>query len=421
MMHEERSKTRVVIETFSLTMRLLFDLVLSITWWGPEDRDRSSGRDRDRTGIEIIVLSQVPWDYLWQRNHHTMAIISRQAKVLYCCPIPTVTAAKERKSRDALAAKHFNENLMHFRPLVLWGDSRSSLVRALNRLILSAAVRRHASSNGMGGKRRVLWFYYPTFGTLAGHLDEDFVVYDIQDEYSAFSWFPRDTVQREQSLLTRCDLVFTGTLQLWKRKKQYNPNMFFVQCGVESDHFRKALNGDTEIPHDMAGIAKPVFGYFGLVDARVDMGMLEAVASRRPDWTFVLIGPCHVEKRSPNILLTGRREYNELPAYLKAFDICMIPFVMNANTKNLNPTKLLEYFASGRPVISAPIPDVVDLYSHLVEIAATPEEFIAAADRLLTENGRGRSEEMQKEAAENSWEGMVNTMLTHIERTFEEQ
>jgi len=420
-MQEKTSKTGVALQIIYLSVRILFDLIRTLLTRGEPGQEGHAGQNRDESGIEVIVISQVPWDYLWQRNHHTMALISRQARVLYCCPIPTVTAAKEGKSYSSLAPRRYNDDLMYFRPLVLWGDSRIPLVRVLNRMIISNSISRYAALNGMGGKRRVLWFYYPTFGSVAGHLDEDLVMYDIQDEYSAFSWFPPDTPQRERDLIDRCDLVFTGTLQLWKKKNKYNPNMYFIQCGVESEHFSGALNDDTLIPEDVAHLKDPVFGYFGLLDTRVDMEMLEAVASQRPEWTFVLIGPCHVEKRSPNILLIGRREYDELPAYLKAFDICLIPFVMNDNTKNLNPTKLLEYFASGKPVISAPIPDVVDLYPDLVEIAATPDEFILAAERLLSENGGRRSAEMKREAAENSWDGMVNKMLSHIERTFKER
>jgi glycosyltransferase involved in cell wall biosynthesis len=382
---------------------------------------RDPVHSRGSGGFEIIVVSQVPWDYLWQRNHHTMARISQSAKVLYATPIPTVTAAKEGKTiRDLSAGKH-GENLMHYRPLVLWGDSRCGAVRALNRDFLRNSLASHARKNGMGGRSRVLWFYSPTFGSLAGRLGEDLVVYDIQDEYSAFSWYPRDTAERERALLSKCDLVFTGTLQLRKNKEQYNRRIHFVQCGVESDHFSMSREESVTVPDDVSGIPKPVLGYFGLVDGRLDIAMLEEVAKRRPDWNILLIGPAHIATSRPNIFMIGKREYRDLPRYLRAFDICLIPFVMNENTRNLNPTKLLEYFASGKPVISAPIPDIMELYPDLVEFAATPEEFIAAAAKLISGEGEEKRRRRIREAAGNSWESMVEKMLSHLERTFGEK
>ncbi|MFQ6104488.1 MAG: glycosyltransferase [Candidatus Glassbacteria bacterium] len=409
------------IRTLLLSLWVLLDslgVLLRRVLYGLLFSRRRSGPGAD---FEVIAISQVPWDYLWQRNHHTMSRISERRKVLYCCPIPTVTAAKEEIKIGSLTARSYNENLMYFRPIVLWGDSRVGAVRYLNRLLLRNFIKWHAVRNGMGGSRRILWYYFPTYEMVAGHLNEDLVLYDIQDEYSAFSWFPPDTAELERRLLGKCDLVFTGTLQLWKRKNRYNRNMHFIQCGVDSEHFKKALNEDAEAPSDMMGLKKPILGYFGLVDTRVDMDLLEAVASQKPDWTIVLIGPSHVEKRASNILMMGRRTYDELPGYLKSFDVCLIPFVLNENTRNLNPTKLLEYFASGKPVISTPIPDVIDLYSDLVEIASTPEEVMKAVYRVLSDEDGEKARKRMREAAENSWEGMVESMLSHIERTFKEK
>jgi glycosyltransferase involved in cell wall biosynthesis len=421
MKQNKKSGFGLVVRVLLLSAWMLYDSVKIILLRLLHGMDRARHASAVDGDFELVVMSQVPWDYLWQRNHHTMARISENRKVLYCCPIPTITAAKEGKDLVSFSPRKYKDNLMYLRPLVLWGDSRLSAVRILNRLIMRNLLKWYAAKNGMGNRRRILWFYVPTFESIAGHMGEDLVMYDIQDEYSSFSWFPPDTAEKEKGLLHKCDLVFTGTLQLWKRKNQYNKNMHFIQCGVESGHFGRSLEKDTVIPADVANLEKPILGYFGLVDARIDMELLESVASRRPEWTIILIGPCHIEKRSPNILTIGRRDYEELPGYLRAFDICLIPFVMNDNTRNLNPTKLLEYFASGKPVISTPIPDVIDLYQDLVEIVATPDEFIHAAERALSSDEEKKALEREKEAMENSWDGMVGKMLSHMERTLEEK
>jgi len=417
-MQKELSSTEVMLRTLSLSAWVLIDSVITLFRRIVCTSGHKAVTSWRSTDLEFVVISQVPWDYLWQRNHHTQSRISEKSKVLYCCPIPTLSAAKEGTTTGSLTAHKHNDNLLTFRPLMLWGDSKLSLVRILNRLILRNYLKWFTSLNGMVGNRRVLWFYYPTYESLVGHLDEDLVLYDIQDEYSSFSWFPADTEEREINLIRKCDLVFTGTLQLWKRKKRHNPNMHFIQCGVESSHFGRSREETTVIPSDAAGLGKPVLGYFGLVDTRTDIDMLETVAARKPDWNILLIGPSHIEKKAPNIHMIGRRDYHELPGYLKAFDICLIPFVLNDNTRNINPTKLLEYFASGKPVISAPIPDVIDLFSGIVEIAGTPDEFIEAAERALSEDTEEKVEKRIREAEDNSWEGMVEKMLVHIERTF---
>lgn len=414
----ERSSLRVAARTFLLSIRLLAEQfrILCAQLFLKMPVPASTPGD-----LEFVVISQVPWDYLWQRNHHTMARISRRARVLYATPIPTITAAKEGKDACLLEGGMHGENLMHYRPVVLWGESKLDSVRKLNRLFLKNSLIWHAGRNGMGGCRRVLWFYFPTYESLVGRLEEDLVVYDIQDEYSAFSWYPRDTARRERDLLSKCDLVFTGTLQLRKRKEEYNRRIHFVQCGVESEHFSSAREVETALPQDVAALPRPVLGYFGLVDTRIDIAMLEEVASKRPGWTILLIGPAHIETSKPNIRMIGTRDYKELPRYLRGFDICLIPFVLNENTRNLNPTKLLEYFAAGKPVITAPIPDVVELYPDLVEFASTAEEFIGAAERLLSGEGEEKRNRRIKEATENSWDAMVERMLSHIENTFKEK
>lgn len=414
----EKSSWKIAVRTLSLSVRALAELVVFLGARLLRKNDLSA---RTAGNWEVLVISQVPWDYLWQRNHHTMARIARKARVLYAAPIPTITAAKEGKTAESLGARMHGENLMHYRPIVLWGDSRLGLVRGLNRLILRNSLTWHASKNGMGSRPRILWFYIPTHESLVGRLGEDLVVYDIQDEYSSFSWYPHDTAEREKELLAKCDIVFTGTLQLRKRKAPASRRIHFVQCGVESEHFGKSRDEASPVPPDVQGLPKPVLGYFGLVDKRIDIRMLEQVAARRPGWTILLIGPSHIESSTPNIVMLGRRDYRDLPLYLRCFDICLIPFVMNENTRNLNPTKLLEYFASGKPVISAPIPDVVELYPDLVEFASTPEEFIRAAESLLSGEPVDRRDRRVRVAAGNSWEAMVEKMLSHLEEVVKEK
>jgi glycosyltransferase involved in cell wall biosynthesis len=156
-------------------------------------------------------------------------------------------------------------------------------------------------------------------------------------------------------------------------------------------------------------------GWFGVVDERVDYAMVGEMARMRPDWSFAMVGPVvkvdpNLLPHSPNLYWMGGRDYQVLPNYCRAFDLCMMPFAMNASTQYINPTKGLEYMATGRPIISTPVRDVVRQWSHLVDIVRTADEFVAAAERLLKNPDPARLQKALDLAKQCSWEVTVDTM-----------
>jgi glycosyltransferase involved in cell wall biosynthesis len=158
-----------------------------------------------------------------------------------------------------------------------------------------------------------------------------------------------------------------------------------------------------------------VLGWFGVVDERVDYAMVGEMARLRPDWSFAMVGPVvkvdpNLLPHSPNLFWLGGRDYQMLPNYCKAFDICMMCFAINAATEYINPTKALEYFATGKPVISTPVKDVVRQYSDVVDIVKTAEEFVAAAERVLKNRPLDRIQKGMDLANASGWENTVATM-----------
>jgi UDP-galactopyranose mutase len=214
-------------------------------------------------------------------------------------------------------------------------------------------------------------------------------VFDAMDELSKFKFAPVKLLDLEQELIDRADIVFTGGSSLFEAKKDRHENIHCFPSSVDRVHFLKARARQFD-PADQEDLPKPRLGFYGVIDERFDIELLDKVAEMRPDWSFVMVGP--VVKiseedlpRRPNIHYLGGKTYDQLPAYLSGWDVALMPFAMNESTQFISPTKTPEYLAGGKPVVSTPIKDVVRHYGQLegVKIASSPEEFVAACEQAL--------------------------------------
>jgi UDP-galactopyranose mutase len=242
-------------------------------------------------------------------------------------------------------------------------------------------------------KRQVIeycaWYYTPMALNYSSNLRPALVVYDCMDELSAFAGAPPAMRENEKALFASADLVFTGGATLYEAKRKQHPSVYLFPSSVDASHFRQARN-EQHCPADQREIPEPRIGYAGVIDERMDLGLLEAVAASRPDWHLVLIGP--VVKIDPgslprrqNIHYLGMKSYSELPAYFSGWRIGMLPFALNKSTRFISPTKTPEYLSAGLQVISTPIRDVVKPYGDLglVRIAASASGFVSEADSVL--------------------------------------
>ena len=245
------------------------------------------------------------------------------------------------------------------------------------------------------------------------------VVYDCMDELANFRFAPPDIGAREQFLLERADLVFTGGYQLFESKSRHHHNVHFYGCGVDVAHFGRAGLEETVVPQDVAGLPGPVFGYFGVIDERLDYPLLQALAERFPQASIAMAGPfAKVDPEQlphlPNLHWLGHRAYEELPSLVKGFDVCLMPFALNDATRYINPTKTLEYMAAGKPVVSTAVADVVRNFTPIVDVAWSPEEFIDAVERAWKCPDPGRIAEGVVRAAHASWDATVAEMEQDI-------
>lgn len=322
----------------------------------------------------LVCFSHLRWAFVHQRPQHLMTRFAREYQVFFV-EEPVVAEA----AVPSLEVRRTDDGVWIVVPRIPAGTDP----RAAQRSLLDDLFA------GFGLVRPILWYYTPMSLAFSDHLPAAAVVYDCMDELSAFQGAPPALRTREDALLARADLVFTGGHSLYLAKRQRHHCVHAFPSGVDVGHFAAARGGIAEAA-DQAGLARPRLGFYGVLDERLDRALLAAVAARRPDWQFVLLGP--VAKidpeslpRAPNLHYLGPRPYAALPSYLAGWEVALMPFALNAATRFISPTKTPEYLAAGRPVVATPVPDVVRAYGDtgLVALAATPAAFVAACERAI--------------------------------------
>jgi UDP-galactopyranose mutase len=325
----------------------------------------------------IICLSHLRWDSVFQRPHHLMTRFGRERHVFFV-EEPRCDGHERVDVREV--APGVTVVVAHVR-----SDADARGLAAAQRAAVDEAV------GLLGSDRFALWFYTPMAVAWTRHLRPAAVVYDCMDELSAFADAPVTVTDREGELLDSADLVFAGGQSLFERKRGRHPHVFLFPSGVDREHFARARLAGAD-PSDQAQIAHPRIGFFGVLDERLDTTLLAGVASIRPQYGFVLLGPItKIDERSlpsaPNIHHLGQKRYDDLPDYIRGWDVAMLPFANNEATRFISPTKTPEYLAAGKPVISTPIRDVVRPYGHrgYAVIADGVDEFARGIDALLDE------------------------------------
>jgi glycosyltransferase involved in cell wall biosynthesis len=268
----------------------------------------------------------------------------------------------------------------------------------------------------------VLWLYDPCSARMAGTCGEDLAVYDCVDDYAAQVGPDRLrrslAVAEDQRAARRARLVFATTTGLFRRMRLINGNTRLVPNAGDFGHFNAAADR-AFAPAEVGDLARPVLGFAGnFLAAKVDLGLIENVALARPDWTLLLVGPARPETadalaglaRLPNVHWVGFKPYGDLPGYVAAFDVALIPYVANDYTRNCFPLKLYEYLAAGKPVIASGLPELAGMEPDVV-LTTGLEEFVAAVESALRLREDGDRRRRVDRAARNTWELRTERLL----------
>jgi len=361
---------------------------------------------------DLFCFSHLRWDFVFQRPQHLMERFAQNRRVFYV-EEPITHESETSTLRINICSK---TKLTVVTPLLSITDGDRAIV--VQRSLLKSFCEQQ------GIKSPTLWFYTPMALPIAESIPTPgLMIYDCMDELSMFFGASGELPAMERKLIDRCDLVFTGGRTLYESKRTLRSDVFCFPSGVDLQHFSQArLKGFD--PLDQAVILHPRFGFAGVIDERMDLEFLSGIASSRPDWQFVMIGP--VAKIDPgtlprlaNIHWLGKREYGDLPAYFAQWDVAFMPFALNDSTRFISPTKTPEFLAAGLPVISTPLNDVVRPYGELgmAGISRTVAEFIEIGESYLSFSGSLMQTKKIDEFLETqSWDAIWERMSDLIDQ-----
>ena len=342
----------------------------------------SAGIGVQNNSDHIFCFSHLRWQFVYQRPQHLMDRAAREYNVwyfeepLFHDQSPSLKIDKQASGVSVVT------------PLLPHGLDEAQTNATLQSLLVNLLSR-------VQPRRLVAWYYTPMALRFTQGLAADCCVYDNMDELSTFAAAPKGIVELEERLMSQCDVVFVGGHSLFAAKRERHHNIYVFPSSVDTAHFGAARTSADDA-EDQSHLPRPRLGFFGVIDERMDIELVEEVSRLRPNWQIIMIGPTakidpSTLPRPKNIHWLGCKSYSDLPKYLAGWDVGIMPFAINEATRFISPTKTPEFLAAGVPVVSTPIRDVVKPYglSGEVEIAADAQSFVERAE-ILMRRSKGR-------------------------------
>lgn len=362
----------------------------------------------ESNAYDIVCFPIIDWDFRFQRPQQLMSRFAAAGhRVFYLAQAfyssgPPYTIREKRKNIYEISLRGPERNVYTD---VLDDNACDAFVTSLD------ALRRDLSLDAT-----VSFVQLPFWSSLADKARAQFawpVVYDCMDHHAGFSTNTQRMIDQEHDLLTSADLVVVTSEFLEKQARQHNSNVLQVRNGCEYEHFATA--GETQNE-------RPVIGYYGAIADWFDSDLVADLAERRSDWDFVLVGSTFSAdtrrlSKLPNVSLPGEKHYSEIPDWVNEFDVVIIPFKRTALTEATNPVKAYEILASGKPLISVPIPEVASL-APLVRLASNAEEFENEIVAALGEDAPKFVEERRAFAKEHTWEKRYEVLSPAVRNVF---
>jgi len=374
---------------------------------------------------DLVFISLEDWDDLWRRNQFVCAEFAMRypdMKILFVGLPRNVSNGirlgrfRELRQNATYSAQGF-PNITITHALKLFPNSLS-IGRAANERMFRRHVRAVAASLGID--RPILWLNPHSAVHMVGQMDESAVIYDITDDWTTLTQSSRLTqlIRRQDEQLCRnADAVIVCSERLYdlKRSLVSIERLHLIPNGVHVEHYRRVLDKTAPLSPMARHWTHPIMGYTGTIHPdRIDVQLIRKLASAPGVGSVVLVGPNHLRKpdleslRLPNIFFPGPVSYEQIPDVMRAFDVCIVPHKVTPFTESLNPIKLWEYLAAGKPIVSADVAGFRD-FPKLVSVTRTSEEFIAACLGALSED-RSLANARIAEARKHSWASRVDLL-----------
>lgn len=377
---------------------------------------------------QVIVVSAGNWEGIQHRPHHFTKRMKRSGWDVYYVEPPVTLIAPLKNKEVTTTWKNWRKgirktvegiNIVSLPPVFPFAN-KNRAINKMNQKIIGKALKKGIPSNGV--VTRYLYTFLPNAVDLLQDFRFDKVIYDCVDDHGSFTGLINPDVvgQMEKELMNESYVCFATAQQLLDDRKTWCDNFHLIQNGAELEHFSIVQEKELPIPSDMKQINGPVVGFIGGISDWIDLDIVYQTAKLRGDIQFIFVGPAdtNISKFDgmKNVHFLGSKDYEKLPNYIQYFNICLIPFKINKLTKSVNPIKMHEYLAAGKPIISTPLPEVLK-YKDVINIVNNPQEFSQTIDSILaTEQTKEIIIKRQKIAEMNSWDARWKKALSLIEK-----
>lgn len=379
--------------------------------------------------FDIVCISSTDWFDIWGSRQQVMKRLSKYNRILFVeSQIGPEHLLKDKRywakfKRWYEGIIKVEENIWVWSaPLLFPGRYYSFLLNRIGQIILKIFLKRIISK--LDFKNIILWIYQPNCDYLVGKFNEKLSLYYCIDEFAGGIKGRKKNIilNEEKKLMEKVNLVFIHNKGLFNRKSQYNKNSYLMPSAADIEHYQKVFEDNTEIPEDIKMIKKPVIGQIGNFTSKCDVELLYELASSSPDWSFVVIGEVYKSRVNTakleslkNFYFLGNKDFKLLPAYQKAIDVCIIPYIVSDETIYISPLKLYEYMAGGRSIVSTPLPECLE-YEGIIKIGRTAEEFRTAIREFLNSDNKDIIEKEKAVIRENNWDKRVEEISSIIEK-----
>lgn len=389
------------------------------------------------TGHNIVYFGPGKWEGMWRNRHQLMFRFARKNKVMYVEPVFTIHKLRKQLRQGYRGVSE------------IWHDARhAGVTRAAENLYIyhspayipifgrfpldkitwwSWNLCFKQTMKRLGFIRPIIWLSQPKMTHFVGNYNETLTIYHIVDEYLAYGDMNLERRARLQSaehqILKKVDLVIVVSKKLLQTKGIFNKNTYVVPNGVDYASYDLTLLSNEPLPADVARLPKPIIGYSGLISARLDLNLLRHIASTNPEWSLALIGDiddrgCEREleglRQLTNVHFLGLKKIEQVPYYIKAFDVGIIPYIINEETENLSPLKLYDFMAAGKPVVTTDFPTARE-FKDIVYVADRKETFTRRIDEALCEKDDSLYVKRRRTASQNTWDHRVSQLSRLIE------
>ena len=387
------------------------------------------------TKQNFIIFSSIDWTTHWQLHHQlATSLVSTGNRVLFVentgvrsANIGDIGRLSERISNWRKGLHGFSsidgDNLTSYSPVLLpFPYSKLSLL--FNKKIFNLSISRWAKASNFSNPIIISFLPTPLIQNAINSIDSKLTIYYCANNMAESSISASQVRPYEDHFFESVDVVFTAAYVIQEYAQRFSEKVFYFPPGIDFDKFRTALKDNKDVPSDLSNIAGPIVGYIGALGKVLDQELLCILADQYKKCTVVLIGPIYtnidVLRTKSNIVFLGAKPHNQLPYYIKGFDVGIVPYVCNDYTEGVYPSKLNEYLAMGIPTVSTNLREVRQskkAYGEATIIAHNAEEFVKAVKSSVVEKNNASSKEQRIRIAEaNSWESRFQGISKIIEK-----